>query len=185
MSLRRARGRTTIFKAVVADESGAIPAVWFNQPWLEDKLRPGTRVRLRGQLRRNEFKVKSYDLNGASATADLAPIYPAGEEITPPRMRALADRALELVPNEPDPLPAELKLARGAAPARGRAARAPPAADARGGGGGAAAARVRRAAPAPARPRAAHARARAGGGAGARRARRAARAAIARRCRSR
>ncbi len=109
VSVRRGRGRLTVLKATVVDESGSIPAVWFNQPWLEDKLLPGTRVRLRGQLRRNEFTVKSYDLNGATATADLAPIYPAGEEITPPRLRALADRALELVPNEPDPLPAGLK----------------------------------------------------------------------------
>jgi ATP-dependent DNA helicase RecG len=112
-SLRRTRGRTTVFKAVVADESGSIPAVWFNQPWLEDKLLPGTRVRLRGQLRRNEFTVRSYDVNGASATSDLAPIYPAGEEITPPRIRVLADRALELVPNEPDPLPAALAAREG------------------------------------------------------------------------
>ena len=109
VSLRRARGQMTILTATVADESGSIAAVWFNQPWLEDKLLPGTRVRLRGSLRRDSFNVKSYDLNGASATSDLAPIYPAGEEITPPRMRALADRALELVPNEPDPLPARLK----------------------------------------------------------------------------
>ncbi len=109
VSVRRTRGRLTVLKATIADESGAIPAVWFNQDWLAEKLRPGTRVRLRGQLRRNEFAVRSYDLNGASATGDLAPIYPAGEEITPPRMRALADRALELVPNEPDPLPDELK----------------------------------------------------------------------------
>jgi ATP-dependent DNA helicase RecG len=113
VSLRRARGRLTILKATVEDESGSIPAVWFNQPWLEEKLAPGTRVRLRGQLKRNEFNVKSYDLNGAAATADLAPIYPAGEEITPPRMRALADRALELVPDEPDPLPADLKQREG------------------------------------------------------------------------
>ena len=109
VSLRRARGQMTILTATVADESGSIAAVWFNQPWLEDKLLPGTRVRLRGSLRRDSFNVKSYDLNGTSATSDLAPIYPAGEEITPPRMRALADRALELVPNEPDPLPARLK----------------------------------------------------------------------------
>jgi ATP-dependent DNA helicase RecG len=109
VSLRRTRRRLTVLKATVADESGSIPAVWFNQDWLKDKLVPGTRVRLRGQLRRNEFNVKSYDLNGAAATADLAPIYPAGEEITPPRLRALAERALELVPNEPDPLPAALK----------------------------------------------------------------------------
>jgi ATP-dependent DNA helicase RecG len=109
VSLRRTRRRLTVLKATVADDSGSIPAVWFNQDWLKDKLVPGTRVRLRGQLRRNEFNVKSYDLNGAAATADLAPIYPAGEEITPPRLRALAERALELVSNEPDPLPAALK----------------------------------------------------------------------------
>jgi ATP-dependent DNA helicase RecG len=113
VSLRRTRRRLTVLKATVADESGSIPAVWFNQDWLKDKLLPGTRVRLRGQLRRNEFSVRSFDLNGAAATADLAPIYPAGEEITPPRMRALADRALELVPNEPDPLPAVLKVREG------------------------------------------------------------------------
>ncbi len=109
VSLRRTRRRLTVLKATIADESGAIPAVWFNQDWLAEKLRPGTRVRLRGQLRRNEFAVRSYDLNGAASTSDLAPIYPAGEEITPPRMRALADRALALVSNVLDPLPARLK----------------------------------------------------------------------------
>ncbi len=111
VSPRRTRRRLTVLKATVADESGSIPAVWFNQDWLAEKLRPGTRVRLRGQLRRNEFAVRSYDLDGAAATGDLAPIYPAGEEITPPRMRALADRAVALVGNVVDPLPAGLRQA--------------------------------------------------------------------------
>jgi ATP-dependent DNA helicase RecG len=111
VSLRRTRRRLTVLKATVADETGSIPAVWFNQDWLAEKLRPGTRVRLRGQLRRNEFAVRSYDLDGATATGDLAPIYPAGEEITPPRMRAIADRALGLVRDVPDPLPAGLRQA--------------------------------------------------------------------------
>src|SRR6266545_5217382 len=102
VSLRRTRRRLTVLKATVVDESGAIPAVWFNQDWLAEKLVPGTRVRLRGQLRRKEFAVRSYDLDGAAATGDLAPIYPAGEEITPPRIRSLADRALALVRNAPD-----------------------------------------------------------------------------------
>jgi ATP-dependent DNA helicase RecG len=111
VSLRRTRRRPTVLKAAVADGSGSIAAVWFNQDWLADRLRPGTQVRLRGHLRRNEFAVRSYDLDGAAATADLAPIYPAGEEVTPPRMRALADRALALVSNVSDPLPARLKQA--------------------------------------------------------------------------
>ncbi len=120
VSLRRTRRRLTVLKAVVADDSGSIPAVWFNQDWLADKLVPGTRVRLRGQLRRNEFAVRSYDLagaNGAASTADLAPIYPAGEEITPPRMRALAAAALTRARDYLDFLPASLK-AREALPMR-------------------------------------------------------------------
>jgi ATP-dependent DNA helicase RecG len=110
VSLRRTRSRLTVLKATVADESGAIPAVWFNQDWLREKLAPGTHVRLRGQLRRNEFHVRSYDLNGAAATADLAPIYPAGEEVTPQRLRAIAEQALERTRDVVDPLPAELKV---------------------------------------------------------------------------
>ncbi len=117
VSLRRTRRRLTVLKAVVADESGSIPAVWFNQDWLAEKLAPGTRVRLRGQLRRNEFAVRSYDLNGAASTADLAPIYPAGEEITPPRMRALVTAALAFARDYLDFLPASLK-AREALPTR-------------------------------------------------------------------
>ena len=35
------RGRLTILTARVADGSGEIGATWFNQPWLEDKLRRG------------------------------------------------------------------------------------------------------------------------------------------------
>jgi ATP-dependent DNA helicase RecG len=109
VSLRRTRRRLTVLKAMIADDSGSIPAVWFNQDWLVEKLAPGTQVRLRGQLRRNEFAVRSYDLNGEAATSDLAPIYPAGEEITPPQLRALADRALALVRDVNDPLPAAIK----------------------------------------------------------------------------
>jgi ATP-dependent DNA helicase RecG len=109
VSLRRTRRRLTVLKAVIADDSGSIPAVWFNQDWLAEKLLPGTVVRLRGQLRRNEFAVRSYDLNGAGQTADLAPIYPAGEEITPPRMRALVTAALGFARDYLDFLPAGLK----------------------------------------------------------------------------
>ncbi len=94
VSVRPTRRRLTVLKAAVRDGSGEISAVWFNQPWLADKLRPGTRLRLRGQLRRNEFHVRSYDLDGASATADFAPVYPASEEVTSPRLRTLVESAL-------------------------------------------------------------------------------------------
>jgi ATP-dependent DNA helicase RecG len=98
-----------VVKARVADESGEIDAVWFNQVWLAERLRPGTRVRLRGQLRRNEFTVRSYDLNGVSATADFAPVYPASEEVTPKKLREVVGAALTHARDLPDPLPAGLK----------------------------------------------------------------------------
>src|SRR5262245_21683820 len=51
----RRRGRLHILTARVADESGELQATWFNQPWLETRLAPGTRVRLRGQRNRYGF----------------------------------------------------------------------------------------------------------------------------------
>ncbi len=113
VSVRRPRRNLAIVQARVADDTGEVTAVWFNQAWLADKLQPGTRVRLRGQLKRNEFAVRSYDLNGVSATADFAPVYPASEEVTPKRLRGLVERTLAFAPDEPDPLPASLKASEG------------------------------------------------------------------------
>jgi ATP-dependent DNA helicase RecG len=109
VSVRPTRRRLTVLKAAVRDESGEISAVWFNQPWLADKLRPGTRLRLRGQLRRNEFHVRSYDLDGAAATADYAPVYPASEEVTSPRLRTVVESALPHARDLSDSLPASLR----------------------------------------------------------------------------
>ena len=117
-SLRKARRRLTIFKAIVEDQSGGVTATWFNQPWLEGKLTAGTHVRLRGVLRRGEFQVKSYDIGDAEATADFAPVYPASEEITAKRLRELVGAALP--PALADPLPAALKQGE-ALPQRGDA----------------------------------------------------------------
>jgi len=107
-SSRRTRRRLTIQTAVVSDGSGQLAAIWFNQPWLEKQLSPGTRMRLRGRLqRRGEFLVKTFDVGGPSATADFAPVYPASEELTPKKVRELVGAALPRAIL--DPLPAELK----------------------------------------------------------------------------
>src|SRR5919201_837357 len=118
-SSRRTRRRLTIQNAVVSDGEAQIAAVWFNQPWLEKQLHPGTQVRLRGRLqRRGEFVVKSFDVGERSATADFAPVYPASEEITPKKLRELVASALPGAVL--DPLPAEVK-ARERFPSRGDA----------------------------------------------------------------
>jgi ATP-dependent DNA helicase RecG len=109
---QRPRRRLSLVKARVADGSGEITAVWFNQPWLVERLQPGAHVRLRGELKRGEFTVKAYDLNGTSETADFAPVYPASEEVSQKKLRELVAGALLHARDDWDALPAEVKVRR-------------------------------------------------------------------------
>jgi ATP-dependent DNA helicase RecG len=106
--LRRPRRRLSIVTAQVSDGTGSISANWFNQPWLAERLRPGTAIRLRGRLSRHGFEVRSYDIEGARATADHAPVYRASEQVPSNRLRELVRSALMLHAYDVlDPLPAE------------------------------------------------------------------------------
>jgi ATP-dependent DNA helicase RecG len=111
VSSRRGRGRLKILTARIADDTGEISATWFNQPWLEAQLTPGTSVRLRGKLNRFGFQVESYDLGEVTETADYAPVYPASEALAQKQLRALVGEALALVRAEGDALPAWLATA--------------------------------------------------------------------------
>jgi ATP-dependent DNA helicase RecG len=111
----RGRRRTRIV-ARVADDTAAISVTWFNQPWLADRLQPGTEVRLRGKLGRYGFEPRSYDIGDeARATADFAPVYPAAEEIAATTVRRVVGAALPLALHVADPLPAELREREGLA----------------------------------------------------------------------
>jgi ATP-dependent DNA helicase RecG len=111
----RGRRRTRIV-ARVDDGTAAVSVTWFNQPWLVDRLKPGTPVRLRGKLGRFGFEPRSYDVGDeARATADFAPVYPAAEEIAAATVRRVVDTALPLAVDVPDPLPADLRVREGLA----------------------------------------------------------------------
>src|SRR5579884_3832535 len=111
VALRRPRRRLSIVTARVADATGQVAATWFNQPWLADRLAPGTAVRLRGRLGRRGFEVRSHDLGEARATADFAPVYRASERVPSGRIRELVRAALAAHAGDVlDPLPAELDL---------------------------------------------------------------------------
>ncbi len=111
----RGRRRTRIV-ARVDDGTAVVSVTWFNQPWLADRLKPGTEVRLRGKLGRYGFEPRSYDIGDeAHATADFAPVYPAAEELAAATVRRVVDAALPLALHVPDPLPAELREREGLA----------------------------------------------------------------------
>jgi ATP-dependent DNA helicase RecG len=115
ISSRRARGRLTIQQATVIDESGPTKAVWFNQPWLVDRLTPGTRVLLHGRFQGHKrgLNVSEYELAGAttSHTAGVVPVYPATEHLKSTRIRELAWNARESILHVVEPLPTWLRLA--------------------------------------------------------------------------
>jgi ATP-dependent DNA helicase RecG len=103
----RRRGRLQMLTARISDGSATVSATWFNQPWLERQLQPGTAVRLRGRQGRYGFDVRGFDIGEGEATADFAPVYPASEDITAKKLRELVGAAL---PHAlADPLPADLK----------------------------------------------------------------------------
>ena len=72
-SSRRTARRVSVQKATVEDGSGSIDCIWFNQPWLADRLQPGTEIRLRGSRGGRAGPVRAYDVGAVSAPAARAP----------------------------------------------------------------------------------------------------------------
>jgi ATP-dependent DNA helicase RecG len=115
----RRRGLSLV-EATVADPTGPMKALWWNQPWVADRLTSGTRVILHGRCkRRQEFHVSDYELaGGASAAGEhqstgLVPVYPANEHISPRKLRDLAWTRRGAERDSVEPLPARLRIAEG------------------------------------------------------------------------
>ncbi|MEA2387863.1 MAG: ATP-dependent helicase RecG [Thermoleophilaceae bacterium] len=106
-------------EATIADDSGVVKAIWFNQPWIVDQLEPGARLVLHGRRKdRNQFWVTSHEV-AAGVTADdvraegMTPVYPATEGITSDRLRELAKRLRGMEGQTVDALPARMRAAEG------------------------------------------------------------------------
>ena len=105
----RRRGRLHILTAHVADNTGEVRATWFNQPWLESKLVPGIRLRVRGKPNRFGFQVSSYDIGDAVETADFAPVYPSTADLAQKTLRGITEAALAFARAGGEPLPARAR----------------------------------------------------------------------------
>lgn len=111
--------RLTITTAVVEDESGAIRAVWFNQPYLEESFPEGTQVSLAGKIvldKRGLYiaspvheKLGTPDQEQALRhTGRLVPVYPETEGVTSKYLRFLIGPLLESI-TIADPVPATIR----------------------------------------------------------------------------
>jgi ATP-dependent DNA helicase RecG len=108
--------RQKLVRAQVYDETGPMSATWFNQPWIAERLFPGSSVLLHGRLRKGtDFQVKSWEVATAGAapvhTVGLVPVHPATEGISAERLRALAWEARPRMRAAVEPLPARLRVA--------------------------------------------------------------------------
>jgi len=109
----RRRGLRAIVEAEVADSSGPMKAVWFNQAWVAEKLRPGAKVLLHGKLDRSSFRVEAHEIvsddgaEGGLHTTGIVPVHPASERLKPTVLRDWAHQAMSVATLALEPLPAE------------------------------------------------------------------------------
>ena len=112
-SVRR-RGMRPLVEATVADDSGAMKATFFNQPWLEQRYPVGTRLALHGKFEaRRRFRVQAHAQDrrrGLRRRRDRGAL-PGhrGPDLDPdPRARPRASRPRSTTVVEP--LPARLRV---------------------------------------------------------------------------
>ena len=117
----RRRG-VRVLEVVVADASGRIRAVYFNQPFLAEVLAPGSRVALFGRVERGrvggglQLTNPAYELLAADDDDDarihtgrIVPLYEKVGSVTSKTTRRIVHAALELLPPAvADPLPPEV-----------------------------------------------------------------------------
>ena len=109
----RRRGMRPLVEATVADGTGAMKATFFNQPWLVEKYPRGTRLVVHGKYEaRNRFRVQGHARTSeASAGGEGVAHYPATEGLSSTQILAMVRAHLGALPEEPEPLPAELRVA--------------------------------------------------------------------------
>jgi len=128
VDVRSARVRPTrrrnlrLVEAAVTDDSGPMKAVWFNQAYLAERLRPGTRLLLNGKLDRSGFRVATHEIvSGGVApasglhTTGIVPVHNATRELSAKRLREWIFQAVARAGDAVEALPAELRARRGLA----------------------------------------------------------------------
>lgn len=132
--VRTRRRRFSLVEARVADDSGSRKAVWFNQPWMADRLTADSHWYLEGRLEKGGFVVSASEpVQGSAAEAgsgegirwqsrEASPpglstetpraSHSSGGEIGPGRWRRWAFEACRLADRLPEPLPSALLTSR-------------------------------------------------------------------------
>jgi ATP-dependent DNA helicase RecG len=113
------RGKLTMVGVKVGDDSGHVRATWFNQPWVVDKLEPGSELLLTGKLTGKGFTVSEWEVLRRAdddevgvESSSFVPVHPATEELRASKIREWAEQACRVAPNVVEGLPADLRARR-------------------------------------------------------------------------
>ena len=91
--------RTNLTEAIVADDTGSIRVIWFNQPWLGKILKIGDRVALAGKIGLDRYGVQMIspvyekDTGAAMHTGRLVPVYSLTQGLTEKQLRTVLTAA--------------------------------------------------------------------------------------------
>jgi ATP-dependent DNA helicase RecG len=115
----------SLLSARVADGTGTLEAVWFNQPYLGRTVRPGARLYLSGRLERVGARLRLVspevepEGGGAPAAAGrIVPVYPLAAGLSQRALRSLQASVVERFAGRvPDALPAGVRDRLGLVPA--------------------------------------------------------------------
>ena len=110
------KGRLSMLRTVLRDESHAVAAIWFNQPWVADRLQADQWYVFRGRIKRSgaTFSVQNPAFEPADPENEesrgIRPVYPLTEGLSQGVMRQLIQAVLpRLVGQIPEPLPAWIR----------------------------------------------------------------------------
>lgn len=101
-------GRMTITNGRIADETGELPVVWFNQPYMVKNLVMGKIYLFQGKVRRNGYRLQLSSPKVQPAGEDMpgiVPVYPLGGGLTQKMVSQAVDGALDLLDPQDDYLP--------------------------------------------------------------------------------
>jgi ATP-dependent DNA helicase RecG len=107
----RRRGMRPMVEASISDGTGRLQAAFFNQPWLVDRYRPGTRLLVQGVIQPGgKLRLSGHAPTQAQpGSAEGAATYPATDGITSTQIAALVDAHIPFVHDLPELLPASLR----------------------------------------------------------------------------